>query len=173
MSIDITRLAPDTTRHAPDTTRHHQTWSRHHQIPPHMHHVWFVWSKTSYSWDKWRCYRSGRTTNQQAKIELLSFWSVNRWVSQYYSWLAKLFAKVCLDDKIFAQVELLRVGVPYTGLKILGKWLSFSWSTWPRVNCKSFVSHMTTFVICHASNCSKALYRSSHPWTNSGVRLTM
>ena len=68
ISINITRRAPDTTRHAPDTTRHHQTWSRHHQIPPHMHHVWFVWSKTSYSGDKWRCHWCGRTdkrTNEQ------------------------------------------------------------------------------------------------------------
>ena len=63
-------------------SRHHQIWSRHHQIPPHMHHVWLVWSKTSHSWDEWRCHRYGRTTEQQANIELLSFWSVNRWVSQ-------------------------------------------------------------------------------------------
>ena len=52
------------------------------QTPPHMHHVWFVWSKTSYSGDKWRCYQCGRTNDQQANIGLLSFWSVNRWVSQ-------------------------------------------------------------------------------------------
>ena len=77
ISINITRRAPDTTRHAPDTTRHHQTWSRHHQIPPHMHHVWFVWSKTSYSWDKveMSLMRTAvRTNKQQRKIGLLSFW---------------------------------------------------------------------------------------------------
>ena len=36
--------------------------------------IWFVWSKPSYSGDKWRCYQGG-TTNQptkQRKIELLS-----------------------------------------------------------------------------------------------------
>ena len=67
----------NTTRHAPDTTRHHQTWSRHHQIPPNMHNVWFVWSKTSYSGDKWICYQygqtDGQTNQQQANIELLNF----------------------------------------------------------------------------------------------------
>ena len=45
--------------------------------------VWFVWSKTSYSGEKWRCHRSGRTNKQQGKIELLSFWSVRSWVSQF------------------------------------------------------------------------------------------
>ena len=34
--------------------------------------VWLVWSKTSYSGDKWRCHRCG-TNKQQVKIGLLSF----------------------------------------------------------------------------------------------------
>ena len=29
-----------------------------------LENVWFVWSKTSYSGDKWRCHRSGRTNKQ-------------------------------------------------------------------------------------------------------------
>ena len=48
--------------------------------------VWFIWSKTSYSEDKWRCHRCGtnkQTNKQQGKIGLLSFWSVISWVSQY------------------------------------------------------------------------------------------
>ena len=41
--------------------------------------VWFVWSKTSYSGDKRRCYQAGRTTNdEQWKIVLLSLWAVGR-----------------------------------------------------------------------------------------------
>ena len=44
--------------------------------------IWFVRSKTSYSGDKWRCYRCG--TDGQVKIVLLSFWSGKRWVSQFY-----------------------------------------------------------------------------------------
>ena len=38
------------------------------------HNVWFVWSKTSYSGDKWICYQygqtDGQTNQQQANIEL-------------------------------------------------------------------------------------------------------
>ena len=49
--------------------------------------IWFVWSRTSYSGDKWRCHHAdGRTdkqTNKQVKIELLSLWTVWDWVSQY------------------------------------------------------------------------------------------
>ena len=70
---DTTRHAPDTTRHAPDTTRHHQTWSKHHQIPQDMHHVWFVWSKTSYSGDKWRCHRCGTDGRTIADCPAMSF----------------------------------------------------------------------------------------------------
>ena len=41
--------------------------------------IWFVWSKTSYSGDKRRCYQAGRTTNdEQWKIVLLSLWAVGR-----------------------------------------------------------------------------------------------
>ena len=41
--------------------------------------VWFVWSKTSYSGDKWRCYRCGTDDDdEQGKIELLSLWAVGR-----------------------------------------------------------------------------------------------
>ena len=36
--------------------------------------IWFVWSKTSHSGDKWRCHRCGTGRDkQQVKIELLSF----------------------------------------------------------------------------------------------------
>ena len=42
--------------------------------------IWFVWSRTSYSGDKWRCYRCGttneRTNKQTLKIELLSQWKL-------------------------------------------------------------------------------------------------
>ena len=37
--------------------------------------IWFVWSETSYSGDKRRCYNAGRT-NEQLKIELLSQWKL-------------------------------------------------------------------------------------------------
>ena len=37
--------------------------------------IWFVWSETSYSGDKMRCYNAGRT-NEQLKIELLSQWKL-------------------------------------------------------------------------------------------------
>ena len=36
--------------------------------------IWFVWSKTSDSGDKWRCHRCGTTERQTVKIELLSQW---------------------------------------------------------------------------------------------------
>ena len=45
--------------------------------------IWFVWSKTSYSGDKWRCHRCGTPNN--GKIGLLSLWSVKRWVVQYWT----------------------------------------------------------------------------------------
>ena len=44
------------------------------QTPPHMHQVWFVWSKTSYSGDKWRCHRCGtdkQTTSKDRATQLL------------------------------------------------------------------------------------------------------
>ena len=42
--------------------------------------IWFVWSKTSYSGDKRRCYQAGRrrTNDKQWKIGLLSLWAVER-----------------------------------------------------------------------------------------------
>ena len=36
--------------------------------------IWFVWSKISYSGDKWRCHYAGR--RQTVKIELLSQWKL-------------------------------------------------------------------------------------------------
>ena len=47
--------------------------------------IWFVWSRTSYGGDKWRCYRCGtyRQTNKQGKIVLLSQWMLDGRVSQY------------------------------------------------------------------------------------------
>ena len=39
--------------------------------------IWFVWSETSYSGDKWRCHRCG-TDDKQGKIVLLSQWTVGR-----------------------------------------------------------------------------------------------
>ena len=42
--------------------------------------IWFVWSRTSYSGDKGRCYRCGtdvRTDDEQGKIELLSLWMLD------------------------------------------------------------------------------------------------
>ena len=51
--------------------------------------IWFVWSRTSYSGDKWRCHHAdGRTdkqTNKRVKIVLLSLWTVWDWVSQFCS----------------------------------------------------------------------------------------
>ena len=74
ISINTTRHRPDTTRHAPDTIRHGPDTTRHHQMPPHMHNVWFVWSKTSYSGDKWRFHRCGvaqTTTSKDRATQLL------------------------------------------------------------------------------------------------------
>ena len=45
--------------------------------------IWFVWSRTSYGGDKWRCHHADRRTNEQVKIELLSQWTVWDWVSQF------------------------------------------------------------------------------------------
>ena len=50
--------------------------------------IWFVWSRTADSGDKWRCYRCGtygRQTNEQGKIGLLSQWMLDGWVSQFGS----------------------------------------------------------------------------------------
>ena len=63
ISPDLLQTPPDTIRQGPDTTTHHQ-------IPPHMHNVWLVWSKTSYSGDKWRCYKCG--TNEQTNKQMTS-----------------------------------------------------------------------------------------------------
>ena len=38
--------------------------------------IWFVWSKTSYCGDKWRCYRCGTNKQRTLKIELLSQWMI-------------------------------------------------------------------------------------------------
>ena len=40
--------------------------------------IWFVWSKTSYSGDKRRCYQAGQTNDKQWNIGLLSLWAVGR-----------------------------------------------------------------------------------------------
>ena len=70
--------------------------------------IWFVWSRTSYSGDKWRCYRCGtdeQTTNEQGKIVLLSQWMLdaefrNIGQASNFSWgSTKMFAgrqKKCL-----------------------------------------------------------------------------
>ena len=42
--------------------------------------ICFVQSKTSYSRDKWRCYRC-RTNNDQGKIKTISLWYVISWAS--------------------------------------------------------------------------------------------
>ena len=43
--------------------------------------VWFVWSKSGDVTDL-----DGQTNTQQGKVELVSFWSVRIWVSQYITW---------------------------------------------------------------------------------------
>ena len=35
--------------------------------------IWLIWSRASYSGDKWRCHHAGRTNNNQRKC-LLSYW---------------------------------------------------------------------------------------------------
>ena len=65
--VSIFTPPPPFLRHGPDTITHHQ-------IPPHMHHVWFKWSKASYSGEKWRCYRCGtnkQTTSKGSDTQLL------------------------------------------------------------------------------------------------------
>ena len=66
-------------------------WSSYEDMmmmPPCRDHIlteniWFVWSETSYSGDRWRCYRCGTDDDdEQGKIELLSQWTVGGWVSQ-------------------------------------------------------------------------------------------
>ena len=47
--------------------------------------IWFVWSETSYSGDKMRCYNAGRTDNEQLKIELLSQWKLEAEFRNYWS----------------------------------------------------------------------------------------
>ena len=50
-----------------------------HNLKIEVCHIWFVWSKASYSGDKRRCHYAGRTdgqTNEQLKIELLSQWKL-------------------------------------------------------------------------------------------------
>ena len=52
--------------------------------------IWFVWSETSYSGDKWRCYWC--RTDGQWKIVLLSRWTVGGWVSQL--WIRTLWKSI-------------------------------------------------------------------------------
>ena len=59
--------------------------------------IWFVWYKTSYGGDKWRCNGYG-TNDEQGKIGLLSQWTAGGWVSQF------------LDiDKILTKLEHLQL----------------------------------------------------------------
>ena len=47
------------------------------KLEAEFRNIWFVWSKTSYCGDKWRCYRCGTNNKQQTlKIELLSQWMI-------------------------------------------------------------------------------------------------
>ena len=60
--------------------------------------VWILWSRTSYSGGKWRCYRCGTdvrtTTNEQGKIELLSQWMLDGWVSQFRKYKYRYFSDI-------------------------------------------------------------------------------
>ena len=59
--------------------------------------IWFVWSKTSYSGDKWRCHGCGTTTNERTREDsALSQWTVGKLSDQLYVCknLVKLFVYV-------------------------------------------------------------------------------
>ena len=77
-SPDELQTPPDTIRHGPDTTRHHHTCIMYGWYGLKHHIVGISGDVTDPDGRK-----DGRTNKQQAKIELLSFWSVNRWVSQF------------------------------------------------------------------------------------------
>ena len=58
--------------------------------------IWFVWFKTSYDGDKWRCYHGDKwTTNNKVKIELVNKLTKDCWLSQFYR--IKTFAQF-LDE---------------------------------------------------------------------------
>ena len=71
-------------------------------LRPRAFRKWFVWSKTSYSGVKWRCYRcgtdgrtDGRTANDdQGKIELLSLWMLEGWVLQYFFFKTNIWGEL-------------------------------------------------------------------------------
>ena len=42
----------------------------------------FVWSKTSYRWDKWRCYHAGRRRTTKREDRATQRWILEGWVSQ-------------------------------------------------------------------------------------------
>ena len=46
--------------------------------------IWFVWSKTSYSGDKWRCYRcgTGQTTSEDRATQLLIWETLSLAISE-------------------------------------------------------------------------------------------
>ena len=50
--------------------------------------IWFVWFKTSYDVDKWRCHHDGRTkgqTNEQTReYSATQLIDTGSWVSQFY-----------------------------------------------------------------------------------------
>ena len=74
ISPDLLQTPPDKIQTPPDTIRHGPDTTTHHQIPPHMHNVWLLLSKTSYSRDKWRCHRCGtdeRTISEDRATQLL------------------------------------------------------------------------------------------------------
>ena len=73
---DMLQTPPDTIRHGPDTTRYHHTCIMYGLYGLKHHTVEISGDVTD---------PDGQPTEQQAKIELLSFWSVKRWVSQLNS----------------------------------------------------------------------------------------
>ena len=73
---DMLQTPPDTIRHGPDTTRYHHTCIMYGLYGLKHHTVEISGDVTD---------PDGRTIERQANIELFSFWSVNRWVSQFHT----------------------------------------------------------------------------------------
>ena len=68
--------------------------------------IWFVWSKTSFDGDKWRCHHGDKqTNNRKVKIGLVSKSTKDCWTADFRNsqiqreelWLRNLFCRIQLE----------------------------------------------------------------------------
>ena len=95
--------------------------------------------------------RDGRTNKQQGKIELLSFWSVRRWVSQYWFqqtfYLSKTYKNISNGCHLLSQKTMPRKGIyqPRVANYYAHRWQPRSRVTSPLADTAAW-SRVTTYM---------------------------